>query len=71
MKTALTKELQDHLDQDVNEYINNSGISGAGVWTTNAEIMATANLLSCDIIIHTKFDASMDRLTYPASLNLN
>ena len=70
MKTKLTKKLQDYLNQNVNEYLNTSDISRDGVWATDAEIMATANLLSCDIVIHTKVGHSMDWLTYPASFNL-
>ena len=70
MNTDLTTNLQDYLNQNVNEYVNTSGISRDGVWATNAEIMATANLLSCDIVIHTKVGDSMEWLTYPASFNL-
>ena len=70
MNTDLTEKLQDYLSQNVNEYVNTSGISREGVWATDAEIMATANLLGCDIVIHTKVGDSVDWLTYPASFNL-
>lgn len=70
MNTNLTRELHDYLDQHVNDYVNTSGISRDGVWATDAEIMATANLLSCDIIIHTELGDSMDWLTYPASFSM-
>lgn len=70
MSTNLIDKLQQYLNQNVNEYINTSGISHYGVWATNAEILATANLLGCDIAIHTAVGDSMDWLTYPASFNL-
>ncbi|KAM4026801.1 CD226 antigen [Anomaloglossus baeobatrachus] len=70
MKTDLSKKLQGYFNEDMNEYVNISGISCDGVWTTDAEIMATANLLSCDIVIHTKVGDTMDWLTYPANYNL-
>ena len=54
----------------MNKYVNTYGISRDGVWATDAEIMATANLLSCDIVIHTKVGDSLNWLTYPASFNL-
>ena len=60
MNTDVTKNRQDYLNQNVNEYVNTSGISHDGVWATDGEIMATANLLSCDILIHTKVVDSMD-----------
>jgi len=69
MSTNLIDKLQQYLDQNVNEYINTSCIS---LWSlgNSAEILATANLLGCDIAIHTAVGDSMDWLTYPAIFNL-
>ena len=70
MNTGITKQLQDYLNQNVEEYIHISGISRDGVWATDAEILATANLLRLDIVVYTKVGDSMDWLTYPASFDL-
>lgn len=70
MNTGITKQLKDYLNQDVEEYINISGISRDGVWATDAEILATANLLGWDIVVYTKVGDSMDWLIYPASFDL-
>lgn len=41
------------------------------VWATDAEIMAIANLLSCNIVIQRKVSDSMDWVTYPTSFHLH
>lgn len=70
MNSALSEQLRGYLNQDVIGYVENSRIGNDGVWATDAEVMATANLLGCDIVIHTKVNDSIDWLTYPASFDL-
>ena len=43
----------------MNDYVNNSGISCDGVWATDADYMAKANLLSCDIVTYTNVGDSV------------
>ena len=45
-------------------------MSHYGVRATDAEILATAHLLGCDIAIHTVIGDSTDWLIYAASFNL-
>ena len=42
-----------------------------GVWATDAEIMATASLLECDIEVYAKAGKSMKWLRYTASFSLD
>lgn len=71
MRTSLSTELRNYLNHNVNNYLDTSCMSQDSVWATDAEIMATANLLSCDIVVHTKVGDSMDWLTYTASFHLH
>ena len=73
MNTDITTKLQHYLNQNVDEFVTASGISQDGVWATDAEVMATASLMGCDIAliaVHTKVGQSMQWLTYPARFSL-
>ena len=70
MNTDISMKLQHYLNQNVNDYVTDSGISLDGVWVTDAEVMATASLIGCDIAVYTKVGHSMQWLTYPASFSL-
>ena len=64
-------KLKDYLNQNVNDYVATSGMCNDGVWATDAEITATANLLGVDITIYGKYGKEMRWLTYPASFSLS
>lgn len=70
MKTDLSNQMMNYLNQNVVQYVNNSRIFCEGVWATDAEIMATANLLRTDIVIYTEVGQAMDWSRYPASFSL-
>lgn len=59
MNTDLTTKLKDYLNQNVEDYV-----SASSVWETDAEIMATANLLGCHVVAHSQVGDSKDWLTY-------
>lgn len=70
MEHDIAVKLQNYLQQNVSDYIAQSQVSRQGVWATDAEIMATASLIGCDVIVYSKFGNSMEWLTYPASFSL-
>ena len=51
---SVKKEIEGLLNQDVGEYLNQSQMQENGTWATETEILATANLLNCDIHIYTE-----------------
>ena len=69
MNTDISTKLQHYLNQNVNDYVTDSGISLDGVWATDVEVMATASLIGCDIAVYPKVSHSMQWLMYPASFS--
>ena len=61
----IDKQLQNYLDRNVDEYLDDSRMIDDGVWATDAEIFATANLLNVDIHVHT----GTGWWTYPAGFS--
>ena len=70
MNTGITTKLQHYLNPNINDYMTVSGISLDGVWTTDAEVMATTRLIGYDVAVYTKVSHSMQWLTYLASFSL-
>ena len=62
--------LKEYLDRNPHEYVEESDMTKGGIWATDAEIMATANLLGCDILVYSMKGGSMDWLNHPASFSL-
>ena len=69
MKTIQGK-VQGFLEEHPNVYIERSGIENGSIWATEKEIMTTANLLECDIIVYTLRGDTKKWLTYPGSFSL-
>ncbi|KAI6649016.1 hypothetical protein LOD99_6899 [Oopsacas minuta] len=67
---SLSETLRKYLSQTVANYVSESAIDSSGVWATEAEILATANLIQHDIVVYAKSGDSMEWLTYPASFTL-
>ena len=59
------------MSTNVKNYVAMTGMSLDSVWATDAEIMATASLIGCNILVHSNFGSSTQWLTYPASFSLN
>ena len=59
-----------YLDEHPDIYISHSGISNDCIWATDKEIMTTANLLECDIVVYTLRGNTKQWLTYPASFSI-
>ena len=70
MSGSLSETLRKYLSQTVSNYVSESAIDSSGVWATEAEILATANLIQHDIVVYAKSGDSMEWLTYPASFTL-
>ena len=66
--STIQEKVKGYLDNHPQVYISQSGIGNEGIWATDKEIMTTANLLDCDILVYTsRGNATMKWLTYPAS----
>ena len=70
MSGSLSETLRKYLSQTVANYVSESTIDSNSVWATEAEILATANLIQHDIVVYEKSGDSMEWLTYPASFTL-
>ena len=57
-------------DCNPSDYLNQSGMTENGTWATEAEIVATANLLGYDIYTYSKFGHYMEWMNHPASFSL-
>ena len=70
MNANIKEKLTSYLNQSVNDYMTASAMDKCGVWATDEEIMATASLISTDIIVYAKHGKNMQWLIYPASFSL-
>ena len=63
-------KLEDYINQNVKDYmyVATTGMCNDGVWATDAEIMATANLLGVDMIIYGKAKRYSGLPSPPASV---
>ena len=69
--SAISENIKGYLDKHPDIYISQSGIENGGIWATDAEILTTAHLLKCDIVVYTlRGNANSEWLTHPASLRL-
>ena len=68
--STIQPKLKEYIDRNPSEYITDSNMIEGGIWATDAEIMATANLLRCDIFVYSKNGAEMDWMNHPASFSL-
>lgn len=64
-------QLQNYLIQDVHHYIESSHMSDSSTWATDAEILGASSLLKCDILVYSKYGATMSWLRYPASFSIS
>ena len=62
--------LTSFMDRSPTEYLNRSKMLENGTWTTEAEIVATANYLGYDIYTYTKYGNVMEWMNHPASFSL-
>jgi hypothetical protein len=63
--------LSDYLADDVNNYLNKSGMASDRTWATDAEIFGAANLIGIDIAVWSFSGNKLAWLKYPASTKLN
>ena len=70
MNTDIATKLQLYLNDNINDYLDISKISQDRTWASDAEVMASASLIGCDIVIYSKVGQSMKWLTHPASFTL-
>ena len=69
--STIQEKLTGYLDKHPDIYIAQSSIEHRGIWATDKEIMTTANLLDCDVIIYTRRGGDTRKwLPYPASFSL-
>ena len=69
--SEISENIKGYLDKHPDIYISQSGIENGGIWATDAEILTTAHLLKCDIVVYTlRGNANSEWLTHPASLRL-
>ncbi|KAL8610943.1 hypothetical protein ACOMHN_042560 [Nucella lapillus] len=66
----IAEKIKAYSGQETAEYISASRMEDMGTWATDIEVVATANLLGCDIIVHSKYGEEMRWLRYPASFSL-
>jgi hypothetical protein len=64
-------QLDAYLNTNCTDYVRANKLRKNGTWATDAEIMATANLLQMDVSVWTMFGKKLKWLKYPASFNLN
>ena len=63
-------KLKEYLDCSPHEYLKQTDMNKDRTWATDAEIMATANLLGCDIFIYSMNGDHMAWMNHPASFSL-
>ena len=66
----IEKELVEFTGYNLSDHLNKSGMTKNGTWATEAEIVATANLLGYDIYTYSKFGHYMEWMNHPASFSL-
>ena len=67
----ISDELERYSNQNIDKYLSESRMNEEGVWATDAEIKATANLFGIDIHVYCDYGRTKDWLTYPADFNLS
>ena len=69
--SKIQEKVKGYLNNHPQTYISQSGIEKDGIWATDSEIMTTANMLDCDIMVYTqRGHATKKWLPYPASFSL-
>ena len=69
-RTNILTNLTKFIDYNPSNYLNESALIEDGTWATEAEIVATANLLGHDIYTYSKYGDCMKWMNHPASLSL-
>ncbi len=64
-------QLDDCIMKNGKTYLEESRMTDSGVWATDAELLACAAFIGCDIIVYAKMGAFSEWLRYPASLSLS
>jgi hypothetical protein len=67
---TVEQKLRTYANEDMGEYLSRSRMEDAGTWATDVEIVATANLLGCDIDVYTQVGSSKRWMRYPATFSL-
>ena len=57
------RKLRKYFSPTVSIYVSESAVDSSGVWATEAEILATANLIQHDIVVYAKSGDYMEWLT--------
>ena len=68
MNGPMKEKLQNYMSDNMENYLDKSGMVEDSVWATDAEILATANLLNCDISVWSAFGTDLQWQRYPASM---
>jgi hypothetical protein len=68
---SISSSLESYLSQNMENYLDDSGMENNSVWATEAETFATASLLETDIVIYAQHGNKHSWLPYTASLTLS
>lgn len=71
MAGACSHKLARYLGSNTKEHIVSNHMDKNGSWATEAEILATANLLGMDICVWSSYGRNFSWLRYPASFDIN
>ncbi len=67
----ISDQLERYSNENIGKYLSTSHMNEEGVWATDAEILATANLFGVDINVYADYGCTKEWLTYPSAFSFS